>query len=953
MPNDNADDDDDAQPDIYSDIYQIHDTKLQVFGHDLELNISCVNSLGKKHLFNINHGIFTDVFIESFSNNDFNIINDYFIQHKNIDLNDITMRNVILEYHTQLIPFTKTQIPMWRLRIYKKYLEDIEYCSKNMNRRVFCNSQFDDTILMIQRNIGIFFKFNRFINDDKPYTRSYDNNNVCVYSDVFYDSITKPKIEIKKFFPYKLMSIDIEVYNPNPDSFPDASREECKIIIIACAYLETKTTDIFYTLVPQWDFMTDPSAEYKRNYIRCKNEVHLLIQFANSINYNNVDIMTGYNMKNFDLMYIYNRMKLLGLLRHTVNWNMQKKQLYISKCQKYSNQQGTRDSINTNIFGFVIIDMFEYISSNFKLRSYKLNDVVGVFLRHGEKKLDIDYKNISVFHDRGSKEDCHHLLDYCAVDAELCNSLLINRSTYSNVFAVAHICHIPIRYVIDRGQQIRIYSMMCEYIWRQDIYTIPLVTGRRVQSKYNYEGARVIEPKKGFYNTAIATLDFASLYPSIMIGYNMCYTTLIQGITTPPGHVDSINLVKYNGLNCRIVPGTSRVAFVDCSEREGILPSILKVLLQSRAEVRKKMKTITDKDELALMDSMQLGFKLCANSAYGYMAASTSKLPCIDISSSVTCIGRFLLTAIETICKEKFKKDVIYGDTDSVMVDTKLISVHEALSLGKEMAKICTELLNLPSLKLEFEKVYMPYLLICKKRYIGAHWTKPEMYDKIDTKGVETARRDNCKLLQIILKIIIHDSMNNGLDKVFEKIENELLPFSELWKSYLNDNCFKLDKQDKTKITSEIIEKFIMSKKYTKMDYVSIQPHVSIIKRLSNRQFNHGERIEYVIASKVLILTDKKQPDKLLSDMAFLPEEVLEKNLYIHIPYYINGQVLVPALRFIEPMGHKYVIIFISLLKRLFPRMNLTTYKKYNNVINDNKSTVFIDQKITKFFTNK
>lgn len=99
--------------------------------------------------------------------------------------------------------------------------------------------------------------------------------------------------------------------------------------------------------------------------------------------------------------------------------------------------------------------------------------------------------------------------------------------------------------------------------------------------------------------------------------------------------------------------------------------------------------------------------------------------------------------------------EVIYGDTDSVMVKFGVPTVSEAMEMGREAAEIISKKLFIDPIKLEFEKVYFPYLLINKKRYAGVYWTKPEKYDKIDTKGIENVRRDNCALIRNLINTVL------------------------------------------------------------------------------------------------------------------------------------------------------------------------------------------------------
>ena len=153
---------------------------------------------------------------------------------------------------------------------------------------------------------------------------------------------------------------------------------------------------------------------------------------------------------------------------------------------------------------------------------------------------------------------------------------------------------------------------------------------RRVQyTGDKFEGAIVIDPKKGFYDRPIATLDFASLYPSIMMAHNLCYTSYIpnqqlankykpEDLTrTPDGHI-----------------------FVKKSLKKGILPLILEELIGARKQAKRELKEAKDPFVRAVLDGRQLALKVSANSVYGFTGAQVGQLPCLAISSSVTAFGR-------------------------------------------------------------------------------------------------------------------------------------------------------------------------------------------------------------------------------------------------------------------------------------------------------------------------
>jgi DNA polymerase delta subunit 1 len=134
-------------------------------------------------------------------------------------------------------------------------------------------------------------------------------------------------------------------------------------------------------------------------------------------------------------------------------------------------------------------------------------------------------------------------------------------------------------------------------------------TERSHTSEGKYEGAVVIEPVRGFYTDPVATLDFASLYPSIMMAHNLCYSTLI-----PPSKIKGMNPEHYE----RTPNGDY---FVKSEIKKGILPLILEELIGARKRVKEMLKKSTDPFERAVLDGRQLALKISANSVYGFTGA--------------------------------------------------------------------------------------------------------------------------------------------------------------------------------------------------------------------------------------------------------------------------------------------------------------------------------------------
>merc|ERR1740121_3281071 len=276
-------------------------------------------------------------------------------------------------------------------------------------------------------------------------------------------------------------------------------------------------------------------------------------------------------------------------------------------------------------------------------------------------------------------------------------------------------------------------------------------TLRSQASEDKFEGATVLEPLTGYYPMPIATLDFASLYPSIMMAHNICYCTLMR-----PDQVKAMDQEQITRA-----PTTGSV-FVKRETRRGLLPMILEELLAARKRAKKAMAEAEDPLTKSVLNGRQLALKVSANSVYGFTGATQGNLACLEISASVTAFGRTMIDHTKKMVETEFciqkgyahDAQVIYGDTDSVMVKFGVDTVAEAMDLGLKAAGLVSDTFLKP-IKLEFEKVYFPYLLMNKKRYAGLYWTNAEKWDKLDAKGIETVRRDNCGLVrQVVEKVL-------------------------------------------------------------------------------------------------------------------------------------------------------------------------------------------------------
>lgn len=210
-----------------------------------------------------------------------------------------------------------------------------------------------------------------------------------------------------------------------------------------------------------------------------------------------------------------------------------------------------------------------------------------------------------------------------------------------NYMEMARVTGVPLGYLLTRGQQIKVVSQLLRKCKEQDL----LIPAMKVDASDEFEGATVIEPIKGYYDVPISTLDFSSLYPSIMIAHNLCYTTLVRSKENLP-IASSDSEPDYT-----VTPSGNY--FVKANVRRGILPEILDNLLKARKRAKEMMKSEKDPFRYKVLDGRQLALKISANSVYGFTGAQVGKLPCLEISQSVTSFGRTMIEKTKQIVEER------------------------------------------------------------------------------------------------------------------------------------------------------------------------------------------------------------------------------------------------------------------------------------------------------------
>ncbi|KAH9852052.1 DNA polymerase family B-domain-containing protein [Lenzites betulinus] len=608
--------------------------------------------------------------------------------------------------------------------------------------------------------------------------------------------------------------------------------------------------------------------------ISFQNEAEMLVKWREFVEEVDPDVVIGYNIANFDLPYLMDRAKALKAQKFPYLGRMINKQTVTKDTHFSSKAFGQRDSKETALDGRLQIDILQYMQREYKLRSYTLNSVCAQFL--GEQKEDVHHSVITELQN-GTPESRRRLAVYCLKDAYLPQRLMDKLMCFINYTEMARVTGVPFNYLLSRGQSIKVLSQLFRKA-NDDGYVVPALRGEG--SDEQYEGATVIEPKKGYYDVPIATLDFSSLYPSIMMAHNLCYTTLLDKST-----VDRLGLVK----DVDYIQTPNNDLFVKSTKRKGLLPTILEDLISARKRAKADLKKETDPFKRAVLDGRQLALKISANSVYGFTGATIGKLPCLPISSSTTSYGRQMIEKTKQEVEAEYcianghghDATVIYGDTDSVMVRFGPTDLPTVMRLGSEAADFVTAKFIKP-IKLEFEKVYFPYLLISKKRYAGLYWTRPEKYDKMDTKGIETVRRDNCRLVSTVIETCLHKML----------IDRDVKGAEDYVKQVISDLL-----QNKIDMSQLVITKAL-----AKADYAAKQAHVELAERMKKRDAGSapalGDRVAYVIIKGIKGAAAYEKSED--------PIYVLENNIPIDTKYYLDNQLSNPLMRIFEPiLGEK------------------------------------------------
>jgi len=405
-----------------------------------------------------------------------------------------------------------------------------------------------------------------------------------------------------------------------------------------------------------------------------------------------------------------------------------------------------------------------------------------------------------------------------------------------------------------------------------------------------FSGGLVLEPKRGLYDSFVLLLDFNSLYPSIIQEYNFCFTTVEWS-----AHEEMLEKKKVEDSHEAAAEGDVLAPLPDDGLKTGVLPRVIKSLVDRRRNVKQLMKKEKDPDKKNELDIRQLALKLTANSMYGCLGFSNSRFRAQPIAALVTAMGREVLQCAVTVAQETVGLDVIYGDTDSIMINTGITDkadLGRVRELGERVKKEVNKLYR--TLELEIDGIFRSMLLLKKKKYAALIMNDDGTESK-ELKGLDLVRRDWC--------IQSKDTGRFVIDQILSGLETELVVNSI--HSHLESLAVKMRGEEGLPL-----EKYVITKGLSKHpnDYpdAKSQAHVTVAKALlqQNRPVSIGDHIPYVICLDNVTGEEGATKSKLVSERARHPEEVERSNgaLKIDVEWYLNQQILPPIARLIDPI---------------------------------------------------
>ncbi|PYI07055.1 DNA polymerase zeta catalytic subunit [Aspergillus sclerotiicarbonarius CBS 121057] len=618
-------------------------------------------------------------------------------------------------------------------------------------------------------------------------------------------------------------------------------------------------------------------------------ELDLINRVVDIVRWHDPDIITGYEVHNSSWGYLIERARKKYDFDICDELSRVKSQAH-GRFGKDADRWGFNHTSSIRVTGRHMINIWRAMRSELNLLQYTQENIAFHLLHR--RVPHYSSHDLTEWYQSGKPRNILKVVEYFVSRVQMDLEILESNELIPRTSEQARLLGIDFFSVFSRGSQFKVESLMFR-IAKPENFMLVSPSRKQVGQQNALECLPlVMEPQSDFYTSPLVVLDFQSLYPSIMIAYNYCYSTFLgrarqwrgrnkMGFTDYQRQPRMLELLK-DKIN--IAP--NGMIYAKPEVRKSLLAKMLAEILETRVMVKTGMKM--DKDDKALqrlLNNRQLALKLVANVTYGYTSASFSgRMPCSEIADSIVQSGRETLEkAIAFIHSvERWGAEVVYGDTDSLFIYLKGRTRDEAFTIGEEIAKSVTDI-NPHPVKLKFEKVYHPCVLLAKKRYVGFKYehrdqTEPEF----DAKGIETVRRDGTPAEQ----------------KIEEKALKLLFRTADLTqvKRYFQSQCTKI-MQGRVSV-----QDFCFAREVRLGTYSDRLPPpgalISAKKMLADPRSEpqYGERVPYVVVTGA--------PGSRLIDRCVPPETLLhDPHLDLDADYYITKNLIPPLERIFNLVG--------------------------------------------------
>ncbi len=452
-------------------------------------------------------------------------------------------------------------------------------------------------------------------------------------------------------------------------------------------------------------------------------EGQIIQDFVQAISDSDPDLITGYNIDGYDLPLLDERAKHNKI---TLKFGRDSSEIRQLSPRRW------------RIFGRIIADAWWNVKREIKPRQETLNAVSKELL--GREKHDVNPKDM----DNEWEKNPDKVIEYCLEDARLALDIMEKIMVIPKYQHLGYVAKLPLDEVLNGMTSTLIDSLM---IRSADSRSIGVPMTRREKRGDRHIAGGYVHPVKnpGIHNW-ICVLDFKSMYPSIIIDKNLCFTTL-----NDEGEIETPHGVK----------------FLSAEQKKGLLPELLKGLMSDRDNAKESMRNSKTDEEKEHFKRVQDAIKILMNSVYGVFASYFYRFTDLGIGASITAYARkYVKDMIRELEKEKI--DVIYGDTDSVFFTSPYENLKETVDFGMSIADRYSE----GARQLEFEKILNPFFTHgVKKRYVGkVIW--PE--ESVLVRGYETRRTDSfpaqVKALKAVFSKILVGDEKGAIDVALDEV---------------------------------------------------------------------------------------------------------------------------------------------------------------------------------------